>query len=352
MKKIVFVIPNMTGGGTERVISLLSEQYIRMGYEVAIMQFAGYEHAYELPEQVEDFSIAAQSHGNPLVWVKRLFDMRHYYKKNPDCYIFAFCVMGTVFSVIATLGRKRHILVAERSSPLSCNMPKLRNWAYRRVDKIAFQTADGITYFPESIAKKAVIIPNAVAKDVPERYEGVRKKRIVSVGRLGKEKNHKLLLDAFAIFHEKMPEYELHIYGKGELEQALKEQAKQLGVEQAVVWHGFSSNVKQEIVDSGMFVLPSNYEGISNSMVEALGMGLPTIATDCPIGGARTYIEDGVNGLLVPVGDKEAMAAAMLRIARDDELAEQISRNAARIKEKYSMERIAGQFLEAAGIYE
>ena len=85
MKKIVFVIPNMTGGGTERVISLLSEQYIRMGYEVAIMQFAGYEHAYELLEQVEDFSIAAQSHGNPLVWVKRLVDMRHYYKKNPDC---------------------------------------------------------------------------------------------------------------------------------------------------------------------------------------------------------------------------------------------------------------------------
>ena len=81
-------------------------------------------------------------------------------------------------------------------------------------------------------------------------------------------------------------------------------------------------------------------------------MGLPTIATDCPIGGARTYIEDGVNGLLVPVGDKEAMAAAMLRIAQDDELAEQMSKNAAKIKEKYSMERIAGQFLEAAGIYE
>ena len=126
MSKIVFVIPNMTGGGTERVISLLSGQYIKMGYEVAIMQFAGYEHAYELPEEVEDFSIAPQSHRNPLIALKRIRDMRRYYRKNKDCYIFAFCVNGTIFSVLATLFHKRHLLVAERSSPLSCKEPTCR----------------------------------------------------------------------------------------------------------------------------------------------------------------------------------------------------------------------------------
>lgn len=81
-------------------------------------------------------------------------------------------------------------------------------------------------------------------------------------------------------------------------------------------------------------------------------MGVPTIATDCPIGGARTYIENEVNGLLVPVGDKEAMTQAMLRIARDDAFAEKLSVNAAGLKKKYSMESIAKQFLEAAGIHE
>lgn len=352
MSKIVFVIPNMTGGGTERVISLLSAQYIRMGYEVAIMQFAGYEHAYELPEKVEDFSIAPQSHRNPLIALKRIRDMRRYYRKNKDCYIFAFCVNGTIFSVLATLFHRRHLLVAERSSPLSCKEPKLRNWAYRHADRIAFQTEEGIGFFPKTIADKAVIIPNAVADDVPDRFEGQRSHRIASVGRLGKEKNHRLLLDAFAAFHKEMPDYELHIYGQGELEQELKGQARELQIEDAVVWHGFCRNARQEIVDYRMFVLPSDYEGISNSMVEALGMGVPTIATDCPIGGARTYIENGVNGILVPVGDKEAMTQAMLRIAGDDDFAERLSVNAAGLRKKYSMESIAKQFLEAAGIHE
>lgn len=154
MEKIVFVIPNMTGGGTERVISLLSGEYVKRGIKVAIMQFAGYEHAYELDERVEDFAVAEQSKGNPLIWGRRILAMRRYFKKNPNCHIFAFCVMGAVFSVIATFGMKRRLLVAERNSPDSCNVKKLRNWAYRHADVITFQTEDGISYFPQDIAGK------------------------------------------------------------------------------------------------------------------------------------------------------------------------------------------------------
>ncbi len=120
MDKIVFIIPNMTGGGTERVISLLSTEYIKRGFQVAIMQFAGYQHAYELDSRVEDFSISEQSGGNPLVQIRRIRDMRRYFKKNPDCHIFAFCVNGAVFSAVATLGMKRPFLVAEKIGRASC----------------------------------------------------------------------------------------------------------------------------------------------------------------------------------------------------------------------------------------
>ena len=142
--KIVFIIPNMTGGGTERVISLLSQEYIRMGLDVAIMQFAGYEHAYELDDKIEDFSIAPKSSGNPIIMIRRLVDMRKYFKKNPDCLIFSFCVMGAVFSVMSTFGMKRYILVAERSSPDSCKQVRLRNWAYKRTNRITFPPASGM----------------------------------------------------------------------------------------------------------------------------------------------------------------------------------------------------------------
>lgn len=349
-KKIVFIIPNMTGGGTERVISLLSNEYIAKGFEVAVMQFAGYEHAYSLNEKVEDFSVAPKSNGNPFIMVKRLLAMRRYFQKNRDCYIFAFCVMGAVFSVITTWGMKLPIMVAERNSPDSCNVKALRNWAYRRAGRITFQTADGISYFPEEIAKKAVVIPNPVDADMPKPYTGNRSHRVVTAGRLHHQKNHALLLDAFADFVEKFPDYELHIYGEGELEGRLREQAKRLGIASRVVWHGFCPDVREQIKDAAMFVLSSDYEGLSNTMLEALSMGIPTISTDCPIGGARIYITPEESGLLVPVGDKAAMSGAMCRIASDGELAKRLSEGAAQIRENYSVEKIAEKFLEAAGL--
>lgn len=349
-KKIVFIIPNMTGGGTERVISLLSDEYVRKGFDVAVMQFAGYEHAYPLNEKVEDFSVAPRSNGNPFVMIRRLIAMRRYFRENPDSYIFAFCVMGAVFSVITTWGMKLPVMVAERNSPDSCNVKALRNWAYSRAFRITFQTEDGISYFPEEIAKKAVVIPNPVDADMPQPYTGERSRRVVTAGRLHKQKNHALLLEAFADFVKKFPDYELHIYGEGELEGRLKEQAARLQIGSRVVWHGFCPDVREQIKDAAMFVLSSDYEGISNSMLEALSMGIPTISTDCPIGGARIYIAPEESGLLVPVGDKAAMSEAMCRIASDGELAKRLSAGAVRIRENYSVAKIADKFLEAAGL--
>lgn len=112
---------------------------------------------------------------------------------------------------------------------------------------------------------------------------------MVSVARLQPQKNHKLLLKAFAEFVKEYSEYELHLFGIGELEEELRRQAKQLQIEDRVMFRGFSANVKEEIRDSAMFVLSSDYEGISNSMIEALAMGVPVIATDCPAGGKNLY---------------------------------------------------------------
>ena len=163
-------------------------------------------------------------------------------------------------------------------------------------------------------------------------------------------KNHELLFNAFADFSKQFPEYELHIYGQGELEQKLKEHAKDLKISDKITWHGFRKDVTEEIKDAGMFISTSNYEGISNSMLEALAMGIPSICTDCPIGGARSYIEHGKNGLLIPVRDKDALTKAMIQIASDDSFADKLSENAAKLRDKYSVNSIAVKFLEAAGV--
>lgn len=348
--EIVFVLPDMPGGGSERVVAMLANEYAKRGYPTAILLFAGNRLAYPLDERIEVFIAGKASRGNPLIQLKRLINMRRFYKENRGCHIFSFSVRGSIFSVIAAAGIPHSFLVSERNDPSRMSGKRLRDWSYRHAQKLVVQTEEVKRYFSEDIRKKSVVIPNPVADDLPAPFWGERKKRIVSVGRLQPQKNHRLLLEAFAAFHQVHADYELHIFGVGELKDMLQRRAEELHIDGCVIFRGFSDRVQDEIWDSAMFVLSSDYEGISNSMIEALAMGVPVISTDCPVGGSRTYIEDGVNGLLTPVGDAEALAAAMLQIAGDPALARRLSANGARIKESYSLTKIADRFLEEMGI--
>lgn len=371
--KIVFVLPEMRGGGTERVVASLSSEFINRGYEVAIMLFAGDQVVYELNPKVEVVRVGAESKGNPLIRFKRLVNMRRFYKENEGCYIFAFSVMGTVFSVLSAFGIKHRLLVSERNDPTKMHHQGLRDWAYSKADCLVFQTEDMVKLFPKKIQSKGTVIPNPVSEDIPEPYVGVRDHRIVNVARLQPQKNHRLLMISFAMFLDMLEDsseeynthqhanrevgngndtndFTLHIYGEGSLKEELTELAEELEISDKVFLHGFTNNAREEIKNAGMFALSSDYEGISNSMIEALAMGIPTISTDCPVGGSRMYIEDGVSGLLTPVGDSKGLANAMYRVATELELANTLSTNAAKVREKYSLSKIADEFLIAAGL--
>lgn len=348
MSKIVFVIPDMPGGGTERVVALLANEYCKRGILTAIMLFAGHETAYPLDGRIEVVSLGAPSGGRLMARLKRLSRMRKYYRENKECQIWAFSVMGAVFSVIAAIGQKHFFLVSERNDPDRYDHKKIRNLAYRFADVVVCQTKEAVRGLPKGIGKKSVVIPNPVDPGRAEEQEGPREHRIVAVGRLEPQKNHKLLLCAFAVFVRTHTDYTLDLYGKGELEKELRQLAVDLGIADHVCFRGFSGRVKEEINNAAMYVLSSDYEGISNSMLEALALGIPVIATDCPIGGSRMYIEDGVNGLLVPVGKTEAMAAAMGRIADDEAFGAALGAAGRRIREQNSVEVIAGRFLSLA----
>lgn len=344
--KIIFVVPDMPGGGTERVVSLLANEYAKRGIGVAILLFAGNQVEYKLDHRIEVVSIAQESRGSIRVIFQRILKMRSFYKRNKGCRIFAFSTMGAVFSVIAAAGISHYLLVSERNDPRKSPHRKWFMWAYSKADKVVLQTPDVAAYFPEKIVRKSVVVPNPIDDSLPERFTGIRKKTVVAVGRLEAQKNHALLLEAFAGFCKRFPEYELHIYGVGKLEDELRKKADCLGISRAVVWEGFCSDVKEKIRDAGMYVLSSDYEGISNSMIEAMAMGIPTIATDCPIGGARMMIQDGINGLLVPVRNPIRLMEAMIKLAAEEGLSEKIAMNGYELRDKCRVKEIADRLLE------
>lgn len=349
--KIVFVVPDMAGGGTEHVIALLANEYVKQEIETAILSFAGSQQAYALDERVETVSAGEPSGGSLKVRLQRLAFMRRYFKQNQGCYIFSFSTIGTGFIVLSTLGMKRKMLVSERTDPRSCDHKAYRNFFYHFADKLVCQTQEAVECFPRSLQRKACVIGNPVDDSLPERYTGVRKKRIASVGRLEPVKNHRMLLQAFALFAKEHPDYVLDIYGDGSLKEELQELAVSLGIAERVIFHGFCRDVKERIWASSMFILSSDYEGVSNSMLEALAMGVPVIATDCPIGGSRTYIQDGVNGILVPVDDAEALAYAMAKLAENSEYSEEISKKSIRIRKYNNIKNISREFTRIIEIF-
>lgn len=350
--KIVFVVPDMIGGGTERMVSLLSNEYVKRGIEVAVLVFAGNTVEYKLDERVEVVIIGGPSKGNPFIRLKRLKAMRDYYKKNPDCIIFAFSVMGDVFSEVATIGMRHRILASERSDPDEYEHRWIRDFCYRRADRVVLQTEDVLKSFDKKIQKKAVVIPNPIDPTLPPVYTGKRKKKICAAARLEPPKDHKTLINAFYAFQKDFPEYTLEIYGRGTLENELKQMVQELGIADKVNFHGFCITAREEMRDSMMYVLPSKFEGISNALIESLSMGIPVIATDCPVGGTRMCIKDHENGLMIPVGDEKAMENAMREIASDLRFAEKISENGAKMRTRFSIETIGSEFLECIGLKE
>ncbi len=348
--KIVFVVSAINGGGAERVIVTMANRYAVCGDDVTILMVAGHSIFYNLNENIRVLSIGQPSGGNPLVQIKRLFSMRKYFRMYRDSFIVAFSTRINMFSILASIGLKNSLVVSERNDPNQFHYIWLRDKIYelgaRGNTRFVFQTEEAMKCFPERIQRKSTVIPNPLRADLPEPFLGKREKKIAAVGRLESQKNHKLLIDAFLQFHQKFPEYILHIFGQGSLEQELKIQVHRLKLDEVIHFEGFCNNILERIRNFGMFVLSSDYEGISNSLVEAMSLGIPSISTDCPIGGSALCIRDEQNGLLVPVGDVEALAEAMIKIAEDKQMAEHLSIEAIKIRETFGEKIVTNKWRE------
>ena len=220
----------------------------------------------------------------------------------------------------------------------------MRDLSLELADACVFQTNDAKEYFSKRIQDKGTIIFNPINPELPERYTGIRRKAIVAVGRLAKQKNFSLLIDAYAEVAKIYPDYRLFIYGEGPERQQLEKKVQDLGLQDKIIMPGFSRDIYNEMNNCTAYVSSSDYEGMSNSMLEALALGLPTICTDCPIGGAKTVIENGINGILTPVGEVQPLSDAMLKVIEDDNFRNMISNNAYQIRKKLDVCDVARQW--------
>lgn len=341
-KRIAFYCGSLTKGGAERVFVNLAEYFYQAGYEVLMVTQYQYKDEYALSPGITRIlsDITEEETGKSRIgnFIKRFLKLRSIFKKaKPD--LVMTCIGKNNLMAIATntfLSTK--VVISVVADPKMEYETKLMRFLARHyfvyADGIVLQTQDAKLFFPEKIQRKAVILPNSLnpAFAVP-RYEGVRKKEIVAVGRLDDNKNHAMLIRAFSEVADQYPEYCVTIYGDGEKKEELDNLIRHFGLSHRVKLAGKSDKIRDDIYKSSIFVLTSDTEGMPNALIEAMALGLTVISTDCPCGGPKDLISHGENGYLVPVRDEKALKEQLIYCIDHPEEMKKVGINAAKIQE-------------------
>ena len=343
--RMVFVTGTLSGVGAERVLSLLSTKFAEAGNTVSIISLVPGNGAYSFSRQIKLFEYKNNSTGH----IKNLFHKANYVRRiareEKADVIISFMTGASIVAILGSFFNDIPVIACERNNPRTIPSDRssriLRKLLFPFAEGFVFQTSDARDFFSKEIANRSVIIPNPVNPALCEPIRGNRAKRIVSVGRLEDAKNYPMAIRAFAEFHNTHNDYVYDIYGRGSKEEELRKLVSDLELQEYVHFKGFSTSVYEDIKDAQIFVLSSNYEGMPNSLMEAMALGIPSISTDHPVGGARGLIENEKNGVLVKVNDVEGLAKYLTLIADNSIFAEKLGKNALQIKETYSIEKIS-----------
>ncbi|MEV0173223.1 glycosyltransferase family 4 protein [Streptomyces sp. NPDC050803] len=255
----------------------------------------------------------------------------------------------------------RHVVrIGQEHLTLDNHSPSLRTAlrrAYRRLDVLTTVTeADAAAYRRKMRLPGVTVeaLPNSVPDPVLPAADG-RAKAVIAAGRLVPVKRYDLLVEAFARVAAEHPDWQLRIYGKGEEQPRLRQLIDTLGLCDNVFLMGAAAPMEAEWVKGSIGAAASNFEPFGMTIVEAMRCGLPVVSTDCPYGPGE-IIKDGVDGRLVPVGNREALSDALLELVGDDERRRRMGRTAMENARRFApvpvveqAERLIGAAMSARG---
>lgn len=385
---IAIFINALEKGGAQRVAANLTDHLYEAGWKVTLVTQYKLENEYvllhekEIPRVLSDITKQEESH---VPGFYRPINFRRRWKKLHDIWaeikpdvILSFLGKNNIMTLSTAKDLGIPVAVAVRSDPArEYADPKLRKLALKLFPTAAgviLQTQDGVNFFPEDIRRRSVVLPNPLNPEfMTEPFEGERDHRVVVVGRIDKNKHQSLVVTAFEKIADEIPEdYILEFYGDGSERENLSAEAARGKLCDRIFFRGVVSDVPQRIRKAGLFILSSDKEGMPNALIEAMALGIPCISTDCPCGGPKVLMKTGAtaeekvepspndhgdssqnyqdvslpedkgnltpNGILVPVGDADAMAEAMKKVINDPALAQKLGWNALRVRAVYSPE--------------
>lgn len=342
--RIIFMIDNMEGfGGAQRVIAILSNQALEQKNEVLLLLTGNsIKSVYSLTPSIKRKCV---KENNKLKKLKRLRKIITGFK--PDIVI-SFLTMVNVEACLLLMGTKIPLVISERNDPINLNKREklLSSLFYRYSNAMVVQTDDIKNKFGKAYHNRIFVIANPLVPNDIEKKNYSKNNIIIAVGRLNQQKNYPVMLRSFKDLLSTYPEYKLYIYGKGQQREYLEKLKSDLQLEGSVEFKGISDHILSIEKDADIFLMTSDYEGMPNALAEAMSIGLPCISTECDGGGAAELINNGINGILVPKGDKAAITDALNKLISDEAERVKIGNNAKELKKRLAPEVITEKWFK------
>ncbi len=346
-------------GGAERVASVMSNYWAQQGWQVILLtQKGANEDFYSLDERVIRIGMGLLDESGGLKDAvvqnyKRIRFFRRVIRQYKPDAVISFLPPSNVLAIISSVSMKTPVIVSERSNPyqdpLGGIWRKGRKLTYKHANAVVIQTTGNQAWAEEFIPKDNIsIIPNPVWAKFPEtppeaNIELPQGTVIIAMGRLSEEKGYDQLIQAFAKVATQHQQASLVLLGEGDMRPKLESLIDELSLQDRVLLPGKVEKPHSIIEKADIIALSSRYEGFPNALLEGMSLGLAAISYNCP-SGPSDLIEHEVSGLLVPPENVDEMAEAMDKLLSNPELIQQMGKEATKVKQRFAIEKIMGQW--------
>lgn len=355
--KLLFVTDKISEGGAERACSIFANECAGLGHDVTLLANRFTDNEYPVSKKVKLIRLPENKLFLNENFISRNIKRLPTYVKivkeiNPD-FIIPFMSTNTIIMSIVNLFCHKKVIGTVRVNfavPDDFVPNWIRDFFYKRCKGIWCQNIEQVKYFSRKIQTRCFVIPNCTRDDLIQEgekrnYDNKKSApiNITAIGRLSKQKNHKMLIEAFSKLDNN--NLKLNIYGEGELRNDLQKLIDSYGLTDRVFLKGWTNDIACVMRETDIFVLSSDYEGQPNVLQEAMTCGIPCISTACPTG-ASELIKNNETGLLVPVNDTQALQEAIDCLSNDSELIVKLGKNGYNfVKENFASSVLTRQLI-------
>lgn len=360
MNRLLFIFRDMGTGGAQKIEAFVANYLFDYGYDVIAINMSNTPVTINIREEIPIYDVEydyihKQNNilMNTIAKAIYLLRLRKMIKSLQPDLIYAFLSDVVRIASLASKGLSIPLIGSERGDPTRFSKKQFKKYknAYSNCSAAVFQLDDVKELYNLKSNVIQTVIPNPCIPRCSDSFSINHEKEhvIISAGRLSTQKRFDVLIDAFNLISDKYPEYILQIYGDGPLASDINNLI-QNNNSSKIQLMGDVEDVFNENNHAEMFVLSSDYEGIPNVLLEAMGNGIPCISTDCSPGGAKYLLQNGEIGLIAPCGNPHALASCIETYINDKNLREKNAKSALKSLQTFNPQKIGNQWLQLTKI--